>query len=160
MIIPITLSNHGASSSRGPLPPTLAKISHHESVLIELQGTIHVDQKIERDGEFVGTLTIDDDMAKPTLFIGHNLLEGKVVTLPKPIAVLHRKGGTPVKGAQTEISDKESGLRPTASTTAVQWTISAIVKRKIVFSKRPTPIVKNASFSTNTSSVSAAGKRR
>ena len=44
-------------------------------------------------------------------------MEGKVVKLPKPLAVMTRKN--------------EKG---------VEWSIVGIVKRKLVFSKRPMPV--------------------
>lgn len=58
MIIPITLS----TSPGAKLPSGLAKISHDEVVLIELQGALEVEttKPGERDGKVVGRLTIDE----------------------------------------------------------------------------------------------------
>jgi len=67
MIIPI---NVGSSSSNPKLPPGLAKISHEEVVLIELQGSLEVEctHITESDGKLVGKLVIDEACNKPTLF--------------------------------------------------------------------------------------------
>jgi len=56
---------------------------------------------------------------KPTLKIAYHLLEGKLVTLQKPLAVLLRNNGAD----------------------PVTFDMVAIVKQKLVFSKRPVPIV-------------------
>ncbi|KAF5372758.1 hypothetical protein D9615_010102 [Tricholomella constricta] len=58
MIIPINIAS---SSSNPKLPPGLAKISHDEVVLIELQGSLEVECNhiSERDGKLVGKLKVD-----------------------------------------------------------------------------------------------------
>jgi hypothetical protein len=50
------------STSTPKLPPALAKIAHHELVLVELQGELEVEctSDSERDGRLVGRLCIDD----------------------------------------------------------------------------------------------------
>ena len=60
MIIPITLSSLSAANPK--LPPCLAKISHDEVVLIELQGSLEVESNhpSERDGKHIGKLKIDE----------------------------------------------------------------------------------------------------
>lgn len=67
--------------------------------------------------------------------IGHHLLEGKVAPLPKPLAVLQRV----MDADAMECDPDEDGS--TSQAAAVSWDAIAIVKRKIVFSKRPMPIV-------------------
>lgn len=65
MIIPITFN----SSTKWPkLPPALAKISHDEVVLIELQGSLEVElnHPSERNGQLVGNLTIDEAAVSST----------------------------------------------------------------------------------------------
>ena len=59
MIISI---NVASSSINNKLPPGLAKISHEEVVLVELQGSLEVEctHISESDGKFVGKLKIDD----------------------------------------------------------------------------------------------------
>ena len=60
MLIPITITS--SSPSNPKLPSGLAKISHNEVVLVELQGSLEVEcnQPNERDGKLVGKLKIDD----------------------------------------------------------------------------------------------------
>ncbi|KAJ7757785.1 Ctf8-domain-containing protein [Mycena maculata] len=134
MIIPVNFPIPSTSTAK--LPPALAKISHDELVLIELQGALEVEctSDGERDGRLVGRLCIDESAKKATLTIGHHLLEGKIAPLPKPLAVLQRIAD----GADPDAMDcdPDDVATPTAS-----WDAIAIVKRKIVFSKRPMPIV-------------------
>ncbi|KAF7336894.1 hypothetical protein MVEN_02125700 [Mycena venus] len=136
MIIPVNFPVPSISPSR--LPPALAKISHNELVLVELQGELEVEctNDSERDGQLVGRLCIDDAAKKPTLTIGHHLLEGKVAQLPKPLAVIQR-----VSGAGPDAMDCDTGGSQVGEASTVSWDAIAVVKRKIVFSKRPMPIV-------------------
>ncbi|KAF9466595.1 chromosome transmission fidelity protein 8 [Collybia nuda] len=142
MIIPITI----ASSSTNPkLPPGLAKISHDEIVLVELQGTLEVEYNhpSERDGKLVGKLKVEEATNKPTLRIGHHLLEGKIATLPKPLAVLIRSNTTSsAPSDRVYVHDQEGdAIMNHIDTVTANWNVVAIVKRKIVFYKRPMPIV-------------------
>ncbi|KAH6913128.1 hypothetical protein BKA70DRAFT_1261955 [Coprinopsis sp. MPI-PUGE-AT-0042] len=203
MIIPITL----ASSSQQPLPAGLARLSSTEVVLIELQGALEVEAKVasERNGKFVGTLSVDEKLSKPTLRIGHHLLEGKVQNINKPLAVLHRlpvpsnsssitftatsistsasassrsrstqppipqrRGdedgmdidgmpeesyAEPSTGPETlETQNDEESQRQIALTESAEpnpWMIMGVVKKKIIFSKRPMPIVEMKASSGN-----------
>ncbi|KAG5651294.1 hypothetical protein H0H81_009147 [Sphagnurus paluster] len=191
MIIPINVAP--SSSSNPKLPPGLAKISHDEVVLIELQGALEVEcnDPSERDGKLVGKLKVDPsspkhrligstgfpaippfqplhrlhscefDQNKPTLLIGHHLLEGKIANLSKPLAVLLRSAATDhaipspstltrsqdeLEGDDVEMLDfdgrsNEMQHRDMDNVKGVEWDVVAIVKRKIVFAKRPMPIV-------------------
>lgn len=60
MIIPIEFDAPSASNPK--LPASIARVSHDEVVLIELQGTLDVESTYEgeHDGKFVGKLTVDD----------------------------------------------------------------------------------------------------
>lgn len=147
MIIPI---NNSLNSSNPKLPPGLARISHDEVVLIELQGSIEVEckQVEERDGKLVGKLKLDNNDEKPTLQIGHHLLEGKIASLTKPLAVVQRcRKSVPIEaqveaedGPEFETMDIDDDDDIQRRQT-VEWNIIAVVKRKIVFSKRPMPVV-------------------
>lgn len=70
---------------------------------------------------------------KSTLIIGHHLLEGKLVNLPKPLAVMQRAVTTDAEGMGGDDSQECSATR--------SWNIVAVVKRKMVFSQRPMPMV-------------------
>ncbi|KAI6006614.1 Ctf8-domain-containing protein [Pisolithus orientalis] len=133
MIIPVTISRPSQFSTK--LPPQLVTLGHDELFLIELQGTLDVEgtEKEDKDGQVIGTLNTTD-MNKPTLTIGYHLLEGKVVNLAKPLGVLHKQVSAPVGGESTgPESQEEIGV-------GTKWDVIAIVKKKMVFSKRPMPI--------------------
>ncbi|KAI5122925.1 hypothetical protein M0805_007603 [Coniferiporia weirii] len=127
MIIPINLPAH-VPKSENKFPPQLAKLGSEEVVLIELQGSIEVEGS--QWGQPIGRLKFDENDSKPTMLIGHNLLEGKIVNLPKPLAVLFKKD-IDVSGAG---EDSKGGA-------TCEYDMVAVVKRKILFSKRPMPIV-------------------
>ncbi|KAJ4477336.1 chromosome transmission fidelity protein 8 [Lentinula aciculospora] len=155
MLIPVTFSSYSSSSSNTQkLPPSLAKISHDEVVLLDLQGTLEIDSShpTERDGKLIGTLSIDNDLKRIALRIGHHLIEGKLVNLPKPLAILHRSQASACtsesqwtnEGNEKDedvLMDGQEKTIATAKFSGAQWNTMAIVKRKILFSKRPTPIV-------------------
>ncbi|KAL1711670.1 Ctf8-domain-containing protein [Schizophyllum commune] len=147
MTIPITI---GSSSEYSPLPSGLARISHNEVVLVELQGALEVESREarERDGRLIGRFGIDENGTRATLFIGHHLLEGKVAQMPKPFAVMHRKSApAPRRSALVDedrgddAMDLDAPADDASAQENVSWEIIAVVKRKIVFSKRPMPIV-------------------
>ncbi|TFK49386.1 hypothetical protein OE88DRAFT_422511 [Heliocybe sulcata] len=149
MIIPITLPR--PSSSSPSLPRALAKLGSSEVVLIELQGSLEVEG--DRAGQAVGTLTFpEDNNAKPTLLIGHHLLEGKLVTLQKPLAVLRRAAPTINSASHNdEHEEKGEGRR---------YDMLAIVRRKIVFSKRPIPVVNAAAVKAGMEKEEEEERRR
>ena len=71
--------------------------------------------------------------------IGHNLLEGKLVNLPKPLAVLHRPTLEKSSGEdEDELMGEGEGDQVKR---AAEWNVVAVVKRKMVFAKRPMPLV-------------------
>ncbi len=97
---------------------------------------------------------------KPTLRIGHHLLEGTIVSLAKPLAILQRVPTPrspmppPPQPDAIDVSmhcdDDDGGGGggggegvgvPADSTVAGSYAIRTLVRKKIVFSKRPTPIV-------------------
>ncbi|KAK0223516.1 Ctf8-domain-containing protein [Armillaria fumosa] len=138
MLIPIDIPIPSTSNQK--LPPAFTKVSHDETVLIELQGALDVESnhESERNGKLVGKLSIDEDMKKPTLRIGHHHLEGKIVALPKAMAVIQKSPCT--RNSEDDAMDGECTSEGNTS-----WRAIAIVKRKIVFSKRPMPIVGRSS---------------
>lgn len=162
MLIPINVAIPDPSSAqRKKLPPQLVQFGTDELVLIDLQGALDVEGN--KDGQLVGKLRIDPATVralvlyelsqteaeavkkKPTLLIGHHLLEGKLVTLPRPLGVLHRHDPAQTGGSASMDVD-ESGQSSNGSATS--WDIVAVVKRKMVFSKRPMPIVGKPASST------------
>ena len=61
MIIPVTIS---PAASPLKLPSGLARLSHDEYLIIELQGALDVGDgpPDEKNGKFVGKLTVDDEL--------------------------------------------------------------------------------------------------
>ncbi|CAE6439826.1 unnamed protein product [Rhizoctonia solani] len=113
MIIPVTTP---LESKSGPPPhPRLARLGN-ELFLLEMQGKLEVEGP--KEGGFVGVLGLDDS-DKVTLRIGVHHLEGKIASLPKPLGLLTKH-------------------KSNAGTT---YEITEIVTKKIIFAKRPTPIV-------------------
>ncbi|KAH9162441.1 Ctf8-domain-containing protein [Lactarius sanguifluus] len=158
MIVPLTLSSDPSSGAR-TLPPALAQLGSSELFLLELQGDLEVSG--DKRSQLVGHLTIDDSgKGKPTLRIGYHLLEGTIVSLAKPLAVLQRVP-TPSRShippppqpdedismlcgdnGGEELGALGEGTASTAAAVAAtSYTIRTLVRKKIVFSKRPTPIV-------------------
>jgi len=173
MIIPLTLPPRSSpNGAERALPSALTRLGSSEFFLLELQGELEVSG--DKHGQLVGRLMIDDTSdgkGKPTLRIGHHLLEGKIVSLPKPLAILQRTCAPPpppppphkmpdengdidgdgdvdmmghaVDNCETdEIKDgNESTPPPLTTATATSYAIRTLIRKKIVFSKRPTPIV-------------------
>ncbi|KAI0090997.1 Ctf8-domain-containing protein [Irpex rosettiformis] len=138
MIIPINI----ATSSAGPtLPPQLAKFGTDELVLIELQGSLDVEGEIS--GQLVGKLDLETDPKKPTLLIGHHLLEGKLQNLAKPLAVMHKNSRESSKPGGEMVQEVDSS-------SSTEWDIVAVVRRKMVFTKRPMPMVGRVPVTTDT----------
>ena len=67
-------------------------------------------------------------------------MEGKLVNLPKPLAVMRREQ---IKSSE-EVAEGLMEDEPQTvdrATHPPRWDIVAVVKRKMVFAKRPMPIV-------------------
>jgi len=85
------------------------------------------------------------------LLIGHHLLEGKVAAIPKPLAIMHRTNADTGKASLGAPDDEESMDLDTQNTSSShphsesnvppRWTIVGLVKKKIIFSKRPMPVI-------------------
>ncbi|PFH53145.1 hypothetical protein AMATHDRAFT_138297 [Amanita thiersii Skay4041] len=142
MIIPITVSPPLSTGGGSKLPPPFVKVSHEEIMLIELQGSLNVKaaEPGDRNGKLVGYLRMDETGTKPTLEIGHHLLEGKIVQLVKPIAVLSRLKIVDSDKLEEQGEGESTGTDKGEEGGDKGWGISAVVKRKIVFGKRPMPV--------------------
>ncbi|KAG8951281.1 hypothetical protein FRC04_006520 [Tulasnella sp. 424] len=161
MIIPLKFPTN---TNTEELPPQLARLGSNEVVLIELQGFLEIEGEAHEGEEVVvGTLSMDNP-DRPTLTIGNHLLEGKIVNLNKPLAVLSRNAPPPDAHVRKILSSSSSQpqqqqpdsspVKPTpagkteddidfeqADADNGSFDVVAVVKRKIVFAKRPVPIV-------------------
>ncbi|KDN41154.1 hypothetical protein K437DRAFT_238485 [Tilletiaria anomala UBC 951] len=92
--------NHGSSRRPTPtfgdnVPSSLTRLTPNgELVLIELQGSLEM-SGLEDCGEgaqLLGTLSFEKGISEhPVLTVSHHRLEGKIVSLQKPLAVLEKK---------------------------------------------------------------------
>ncbi|KAI9164217.1 hypothetical protein H9P43_008034 [Blastocladiella emersonii ATCC 22665] len=123
----------------------------HDLVLIELQGVLECDGDAFA-GQTLGRIGFADDSEteSPTLIIGNHRLEGKVVKLKKPLAVIKRAGANsslfPAAAGGGDVVMSEShgdegegdNLNPTA---AGEWHIVGLIKAKFEFRRRPQNLV-------------------
>jgi len=109
-----------------------------EWAMIELQGDLG-SKEDSLAGQFVGDLYYNKD-GTPIFIIGHHILFGKVQKLDKPLGVLEKK------------------REPTDSKT--EYTLKAIVHKKIVFRDRPKPIVALCNISANNQQLPKISPRK
>lgn len=141
------------------MPQIMVRLSdsHGGWGLVELQGQLETRDQVPFDNMHIGDLHFDP-RGVPHLIIGHHLLDGKVVKLEKPLAVLRKKGRTSVEdqthdgSMELEHDGTDSGSddqiearvvnHPIPSGEACQeYEIIALITRKIIFKNRPKPIV-------------------
>ena len=135
-----------------PLPSLLQTPSG--LALLELQGSIHfADPSAAEPGGAplpIGRLAFPDYhpdgldpestrwMKRVYLYVGqHQRLAGEVKKLPKPIAVVRRRGSGGASGG-------DSGAGDDTDAPAEELEVVDIVRYKLVFSQRPEPVGTNA----------------
>ncbi|SDA02929.1 BZ3500_MvSof-1268-A1-R1_Chr11-1g03222 [Microbotryum saponariae] len=157
--------------SSGSAPPLV--FIDEEPFLIELQGALelpHTGQEGTMEqlaGAHVGKIDIDEPH-KPILRISHHRLEGKLVTLTEPYAILrstasssHDSDNRPKKRSRISSTipssppppPSSSPIKPLPSNTdgldeeaePPRIEIVGLIRKKIVFSKRPEPMIQAAS---------------
>ncbi|PWN28140.1 hypothetical protein BDZ90DRAFT_163504 [Jaminaea rosea] len=87
--------DQGSSAASSSVPrPLLALSPNGELVLIELQGSLEMEDQGGAEGESstIGELIWGEGREdKPTLVLSHHRLEGKLATLSKPLAVIEKR---------------------------------------------------------------------
>ncbi|CAO1624093.1 unnamed protein product [Sympodiomycopsis kandeliae] len=128
MKIKINLSPSSPTSStaitHSPSSPLTILSPNGELLLIELQGSIELSTSssvADEEGVLIGEVSFHQDAKKVTLLLSHHKLEGHIVNLVKPLAVLKKEKDTSRQGTQ--------------------YDVMCIVRKKILFSKRPEPVV-------------------
>ena len=113
--------------------------------IIELQGDLEVRNGDSLTNKFLGDLHFDKD-GVPIMILGHHTLYGKVVSLDKPFLLVrkHRKKvenilADEIKGKEFDIDDQNPEFQESKFIT--EYLVHAVIKKKLLFNKRPRPIV-------------------
>jgi chromosome transmission fidelity protein 8 len=91
----------------------------------------------------MGDLHYNSD-GTPVLILGHHVLFGKVLSLEKPFLLL-KKTRTNVPTKIQIDDDDEDNLKenddPPETKTLTSYIVKAVIRKKLLFNKRPRPIV-------------------
>jgi len=93
-----------------------------EWLLFELQGTLELDGDVA--SKLLGHYAWRND-GHVSLIIGHQLLDGKLVDMERPLIVVE--------------TNRDSLAQPSKSATSL--VVKGVIRRKVVFKSRPKPIV-------------------
>ncbi|XP_070160962.1 chromosome transmission fidelity protein 8 homolog [Polyergus mexicanus] len=98
--------------------------------IVDLQGDLKFERTENSNDQLIGDLHFTK-AGIPILIIGIHVLHGKEITLEKPLVVLERH-----RDNVREIGEEDQTVK-------TEYTVKAIVKKKLLFKSRPKSIVTN-----------------
>ncbi|KAK8744362.1 hypothetical protein OTU49_000765, partial [Cherax quadricarinatus] len=110
-----------------------------EWMMMELQGDLESRTKSEMQNKFIGDVHFTKQ-GTPILIIGHHILYGKVQDLEKPLAVMRKTWVSSNDTSGMDIDELDS-LQDGHRQQSVEYTIKAIIRKKLLFKTRPKPII-------------------
>lgn len=125
---------HSLEPANPPANHFLRLLGSQELVLVELQGSI---TRLDQDQLKLGKLVQEDD-GRIYLVVGYQKLEGKVVDLKLPFAVLRQRHQKTIQADEmkmdTENNEEEEGGGE------VEMEVVEVCRKKLYFGSRPEPM--------------------
>lgn len=112
--------------------------------IIELQGDLEVENGESLANKFMADLHFNKD-GTPILVLGHHTLFGKVLNLEKPMVVLKKNvlkcTYLDSDEENMDVEEKKLDNDLDEKKTVTEYLVKAVIRKKILFNKRPRPIV-------------------